>query len=190
MDNAPIVMNLGLYGLRRLMPEDANSRYLKWISDPEVNAYLTVGKFPPAIEELSQYIDGFAGSSSSVAYAIVHLDGDGHVGNVTLNGINWISGTADVGLMIGEKGHAEAKCVHAVLSMLIPYAFDVLGLRRLYLGVLEGNKPYYDAAQRMNLVEEGRWRQHSLVHGQFQDEVWFGVLKKERSSLQYCNESY
>ncbi len=188
MDNAPIVMQLGSYGLRRLTSEDASPRYLKWISDPEVNAYLTVGKFPPAMEELVQYIGGFEGSSSSVAFAIIHMDGDGHVGNLTLNGINWISGTADVGLMIGEKEHARAECAHSVLSMLIPYAFDVLGLRRLYLGVLEGNRPYFEAAQRMQLVEEGRWRQHSLVHGKYQDEVWFGVLKSERRKLKYCAE--
>ena len=188
MDNAPILMQLGSYGLRRLTLEDANPRYLKWISDPQVNAYLTVGKFPPAMDDLTGYISGFEGSANSAAFAIVHLDGDGHVGNVTLNGINWISRTADVGLMIGERAHARPGCVHAVLSMLIPYAFDDLGLRRLYLGVLEGNKPYFEAALRMELVEEGRWRKHSLVHGEYQDEVWFGVLESERRKIKYYSE--
>ncbi|MBI9074759.1 MAG: GNAT family N-acetyltransferase [Desulfatibacillum sp.] len=189
MDSAPIIMRLGSYGLRKLMAEDANAKYLKWISDPEVNAYLTVGKFPCTLEDLSQYVARFDSSTTGVAFAIVHhQDRDKHVGNVTLNAINWISGTADIGLMIGDKKHARPECAHAVLSLIIPYAFDVLGLRRLYMGILEGNIACLEGARRLNMVEEGRWREHSLVYGEYQDELWFGSIKSQRDSLSFWRE--
>ncbi len=189
MDKAPIIMRLGSYGLRKLVDEDANPRYLKWISDPEVNGFLTVGKFPCTLEDLSEYIARFDGATTGVAYAIVQGDGEEHVGNVTLNGINWISGTADIGLMIGEKDHANERCAHQVLSLMIPYAFDVLGLRRLYMGILEGNQACLGGARNMNMVEEGRWRAHSLVYGKYQDEIWFGAMKTERDTLTLWSES-
>lgn len=189
MDNAPVIMRLGGYGLRKLMPEDANARYLGWISDPEVNAFLTVGKFPCTLEDLSEYVSRFHGSTSGAAFAIVNQeDRDKHIGNVTLNAINWISGTADIGLMIGSKKHARPACAHAVLSLIVPYAFDVLGLRRLYMGVLEGNIACLEGARRLQMKEEGRWREQSLVYGEYQDEIWFGVLRSERDSLNFWRQ--
>lgn len=183
MKKTPILMQKAGYGLRKLTLEDANERYLSWIADPDVNCFLTVGKFPPTIEELKQYIAGFEGNRNAIAFAIIDTKENIHVGNATINAINWISGTADLGLMIGDKTYLGKDSAYVVWSMIIKHAFDVLGLRRLYIGILEGNIECLDAAKKIQLVEEGRWRKHSLVKGKYQDEIWFGVLKDELSSL-------
>jgi RimJ/RimL family protein N-acetyltransferase len=179
MENEPILMEDAGYGLRKLTIEDANERYLSWIADPDINCFLTVGKFPPSIEDLRQYISSFEGNTSAIAFAIIDTGKNLHIGNTTINAINWISGTADLGMMIGDKNCLGRQCAYIVWSMIIRYAFDVLGLRRLYIGILEGNIECLDAAKNLSLVEEGRWRKHSLVNGDYQDEIWFGVLKDE-----------
>jgi len=187
MENAPILMEDAGYGLRKLTIEDANAKYLNWIADSDVNCFLTVGKFPPSLEDLKRYISGFEGSTSAIAFAIIDTENGLHIGNTTINAINWISGTADLGMMIGDKRYLGRGCAYIVWSMIIRYAFEVLGLRRLYIGILEGNEECLDAARRLSLVEEGRWRQHSLVKGAYQDEIWFGVLRDDLPGLQFHN---
>ena len=183
MDVSPILMERAGFGLRKLNIEDANERYLSWIADPDVNCFLTVGKFPPTIEELKGFISGFENNWNAIAFAIVDISNGKHIGNATINAINWISGTAHLGLMIGDKNYLGRDCAYIVWSMIIPYAFDILGLRRLYIGILEGNKEFLDAAQKLSLAEEGRWREHSLVKGEYQDEIWFGVLKDDMNRI-------
>ncbi|MFB3924411.1 MAG: GNAT family N-acetyltransferase [Syntrophales bacterium] len=183
MENAPILMKCGGYGLRRLVMEDANSTYLGWISDPEINCFLTVGKFPAGLDDLKSYILGFEGNRNAMAFAIVHLEKDKHIGNTTINAINWISGTADLGMMIGDREYLNRGCAYYAWSMVIKHAFNSLGLRRLYAGVLEGNRECLEAAVKLGLTQEGRWRKHSLVKGTYMDEIWFAVLKEEFPKL-------
>jgi RimJ/RimL family protein N-acetyltransferase len=183
MAKPPVLMQKAGYGLRKLTLEDANERYLSWIADPDVNCFLTVGKFPPTIEELREYIANFEDNRNAIAFAIIDTKENMHVGNATINAINWISGTADLGLMIGDKAYLGKDCAYVIWSMIIKHAFEVLGLRRLYIGILEGNKECLNAAIKLGCIEEGRWRQHSLVNGEYQDEIWFGVLRDEASKI-------
>lgn len=183
MNYAPILMAKGVFGLRRLTLEDANERYLNWLSDPAVNCFLTVGKYPVTIEDVKAYISSFDGNKNAIAFAVVDVENNLHIGNTTINAINWISGTADLGMMIGDKDYSARECVYSVWSMIIKYAFHTLGLRRLYIGILEGNAECLDAARKLRIVEEGRWRRHSLVKGEYMDELWFGVLKEEMPKL-------
>ena len=78
--------------------------------------------------------------------------------------------------MIGEKAYLGKGCIYAVWRMIIKHAFASLGLRRLYIGILEGNTECLEAAKKLGCTEEGRWRKHSLVKGEYQDEIWFGIL--------------
>jgi len=155
---------------------------LSWLNDPEVNKYLTVGKLPVSERELTDFVSGFEGSTTSVAFAIVGRESDLHVGNVTLNKIEWISRSADIGLMIGDPDVRGLGYQTDVLELLVPYAFRNLNLRRLYAGVLESMTEYLEAVRALGFVEEGKWRQHSLVGDVYEDEIWHGLLYDEWES--------
>jgi RimJ/RimL family protein N-acetyltransferase len=168
--------------LRPLAQADVGPRYLSWINDPEVNKYLTVGKLPASERDLIDFVSSFEGSTTSAAFAIVGQDSDAHVGNVVLNKIEWISRSADIGLMIGDPDVRGLGYQTDVLELLVPYAFRKLNLRRLYAGVLESMAEYLQAVQTLGFVEEGRWRQHSLVGDVYEDEIWHGLLYDEWES--------
>ena len=162
--------------LRRLSHEDVGEEYLRLLSDPECMKYLTVGKLPPSLADLDAYVSGFDGSQNAVAFAIVGNDDDKFLGTTTLNAINWVSGTADVGMMLGAQ-YRGRKYPQEVLAVLIPYAFDALNLRRLYMGVLRSDAERIASAETAGFLKEGVWRSHSLVDGEYEDEILFGLLK-------------
>ena len=64
--------------------------------------------------------------------------------------------------------------------MLVPCAFRQLHLRlrRPYAGMLESME-YLAAVRSLGLVQEGRWRQHSLVGDVYEDETWHALLIDE-----------
>ena len=54
------------------------------------------------------------------------------------------------------------------------------------MGILEGNIEIIKAANELKLIKEGRWRKHSLVHGKYQDEIWYGILKSEMKKIKFA----
>jgi [ribosomal protein S5]-alanine N-acetyltransferase len=168
-----------LSALRGLDTSDATNQYLAWLHNPDVADLTYASQFPPTISGLRAWIEQFKDSDSSLAFAVLSKGSGNHVGNATINRINWITGTADLGLMIGESGFADSKFITDVWTSVINYAFGKLGLRRLYTGIMEPATEYIKAAEALNFVQEGSWRQHSIVGGQLKDELLFGLLADE-----------
>ena len=142
-----------------------------WVNTPKVTDWLVVGDFP--LSRLSQrdwFEKAARSTDSEVMFAIETLDGR-HIGNSGVHAIDLRHGTCSTGSLIGSpedwgKGYGtDASRVRA------RYCFEVLGLRMLYSGYLEGN----EASRRMNekcgYIECGRIPQRYWKRGAYRDEV-------------------
>ena len=180
----PFLVGQSLY-LRMLEESDITEEYINWLNDCEVTRYLETGKFPATPETVRQFVGRFAESTSDIALAIVDRETQEHVGNVTLNHINWIHRTADTGLMIGKKDFWGRGYAFEAWSLLLEYAFGRLGLRKVTAGAIAENVHSINVLKKLGFKVEGTSRQQFLVEGSYRDAVRLGLLKEEfcRSSV-------
>jgi len=113
----PFLVGKKVY-LRLLEGSDIGEEYVGWLNDYEVNGYLETGKFPSTPEAIRKYLERFQDSTTDLIFAIVETDSDHQIGNVTLNGINWINRTADTGLIIGPKESRVKGCAFEAWSLV------------------------------------------------------------------------
>lgn len=165
--------------LRRLEQTDVSDAYLRWLNDRNVTRYLETGRGPVAKEDIYRYLERFAGSSVDFIFGIVDRGTGEHIGNVTLNRIDRVHGTADTGIMIGETafwGHGYAA---EAWSVLIDWSFARLGLRKVVAGVCEPNVASARALRRLGFRLEGVHRGECLVDGEPVDALRFGLFPHE-----------
>lgn len=62
------------------------------------------------------------------------------------------------------------------MKLLYDFAFDELGLHRLYGTISEKNKLMVKWQKYLGMQEEGRLRDHYFIDNQFQDAVYMGLL--------------
>lgn len=171
----PFLVGERIY-LRLLDESDVNETYVGWLNNKEVTRYLETGKFPSTLQSIQKFLDRFSESSTDVILAIVDSSTDKHIGNVTVNRINWIHRTADTGIMIGNGEYHGKGYGFEAWSLILEYAFERLGLRRITAGVIEGHTASIALLKKMGFKEEGISRKHALVEGQYRDAVKFGLL--------------
>jgi RimJ/RimL family protein N-acetyltransferase len=164
--------------LVKLEAEHASESYLGWINDRQISDLTYAGQVPPSIDDLSSWIAGFD-NRSSIAFAVLDIESDSHVGNATINNINWVTRTADLGLMVGDRSHVRADFIADIWRTVINYAFGNLHLRRLHTGILDPAAEYLAAVDELGFQREGNWRAHSYVNGELVDEYLFGLLVSE-----------
>jgi len=174
----PFLIGERLY-LRSLEDSDIGEEYLGWLNDPEVTRYLETGKFPSTPEIIRKYVEQFTNSSSDLLFGIIDRDTDLHIGNVTLNRINWIHRTADTGLLIGRKEFWGKGYAFEAWSLLIEYAFQRLGLRKIIAGAVADNKASIVALEKLGFRVEGTFRREYLIDGEYRDSVRLGLLREE-----------
>lgn len=165
--------------LRQLDSADATEDYVSWLNDPEVTRFLETGKFPSTLDSVRAYMRRFDGSTTDLLFGIIDRKTDRHIGNVTLNHINWVHRTADTGLMIGRREFWGKGYAHEAWALVIDYAFSRLGLRKLIAGLVDGNHASQTILERLGFQLEGRLRAEYWVSGAPCDALRLGLLREE-----------
>lgn len=64
-------------------------------------------------------------------------------------------------------------------SLLLEYAFEALGLRKIIAGAVVDNVPSMAVLEKLGFQVEGTLRQEFVMNGECRDAVGFGLLKHE-----------
>lgn len=170
--------------LRPLKKEDINKRYLFWLNDADVTRYMQMRFSPPNMIDLKKYYESVKCRNEARMFAIVKKDGDEHIGNIKLDHIDPYHKFADLGIIIGEKkywgkGYGQEAC-----KLLLKYAFGILKLNKIILGVYSINIPAIKAYEKVGFKNEGRLKNIISFNGRFVDDILMGISKNEFSAKQ------
>lgn len=64
-------------------------------------------------------------------------------------------------------------------SLLIEYAFNRLGLRKIIAGAFADHGASVKVLKKLGFKEEGRLREQALVDGEYRDGIRFGLFRDE-----------
>lgn len=168
----------------RLIPmreEDATERYIQWLNDLEVTRYLEVRLTPQTRETAVAFIRSFSESTAKYLWGI-YSPGDERelMGTVTLNYINPHHGTGEIGLMIGRKEYWGKGVSNEAMSLVLDFAYETLGLRRVTGGSYASNLGMNFTFKRLGFVCEGKLRRaFRRDENQFEDGFRWGLLAEE-----------
>lgn len=187
--NHPFIVGDTVY-LRGLERSDLSGKMFQWANDSEVTQYMYMGTFPNTIDGLDREYDILIGNTpagliqapgnpSHVALAIIDKKDDLHIGNVGLYNISWLTGVAEVRIIIGEKSHWGGGFATEAYTLILRYAFDRLNLRRIFAGCRADHLASAKSLEKVGMVREGCQRQQFLRNGQTYDIFLFGLLRHE-----------
>jgi RimJ/RimL family protein N-acetyltransferase len=102
-------------------------------------------------------------------FAVRHLESGQYLGNVWLHGIHWVNRNAELRILLGaeaarEKGHGTRAC-----QLLLRFAFEKLGLHKVYLYVHASNPRACRAFEKSGFVREGVLKDEFFLDGQWVD---------------------
>lgn len=117
------------------------------------------------------------------SFSIRALEDDRLIGNVDLNGIDWVASSSCVGISIGERENWGKGYGTEAMNLILHFAFESLNMRRVWLEVFEYNQRAYQSYRKCGFQEEGRLRQWMLRGGERYDLIYMGILREEWEAL-------
>lgn len=121
---------------------------------------------------------------NSIHFMIRTVADDQAIGFISLGGINWIHGSAWVGIGIGDPAYWGKGYGTEAMQLLLHYAFDELNLYRVNLNVFEYNERAVRSYIKSGFVVEGRARRMFMREGRRWDFIYMGILRDEWASWQ------
>lgn len=163
--------------LRKLEEEDL-LRMLEWINDSEI-AYLVGIDQPISRDEQKKWYQGLLEDQTKRVFAIEFKEDKKHIGNISLDTIDWRNRNARLTIFIGEKSLRNQGIGHDVLSTFLNYCFNHLNLNRIYLLVHEDNQPAIRLYEKCGFKKEGLLRNHEYYYGKYINKIVMGLFKSE-----------
>lgn len=165
--------------LRPLIESDVYENYMKWFDDAEVCQFNGHHVYPYSVEEMLDYIKSVQGSKCDLVLAIVDRVTNTHIGNIALQGIDYVSRQAALSFVIGEKAYWSKGYGQAAGRLVIEHAFNSLNLYRISLGTHEENVSMMNLALKLGFKQEGIRRKAQFKNGRYSNIIEFGLLREE-----------
>lgn len=165
--------------LRPLMESDAEGNYPNWLNDQQVNYGNSHHRFPYDSVQAVEYIRSNRGKRDSIVLAIVDKATNLHIGNISLQSIDYISRSAEFAIILGEKSFWGKGIGREAASMLFHHGFTALNLRRISFGTISMNHSVKKMAEALGMQLEGVRRQAFFKDGAYYDLLEYGVLRNE-----------
>ncbi len=167
--------------LSPVTPDDAE-RWAAWLNDLDVTlplgdeAYATI-----TVADQARDIDDISARHQHV-FDIVELATDEPVGRCLLFAVNQVDRSAELGIFLGEKTAWGKGYAREASALLLDYAFNLLNLHSVMLGVFSFNERAIRLYERLGFRAIGRRREARIVAGRAFDVVLMDMLAGEFES--------
>lgn len=170
------MINFGSANLWKLEQQDLGNHY-RWANNDNLRRLVGGAPRPKSFVDLEIWFKSVQDDPKQEIYSIKSSQAD-HVGWVQLTDIDFVSGLAQVGILIDEEYWGQG-FGHDSLVALIKYAFEDLRLHRLEAQVLAINLPSLNLFERVGFGREGLKRESYYTSGRYLDAVQMGLLSRE-----------
>ena len=137
------------------------------------------------LEQLYGLLADWHDQVTDFVYSVRSADEEGALlGIVNLSGIDWTSHTAEIGVAIVDPAVRGRGLGTQTLTLMLNYAFEQMGLRRVFARVMSENDPSLRLFDKLGFTREGVMREHVARDGRFLDMILFGLLKNEWTMIE------
>lgn len=156
--------------------EDAE-KFTEWLNDFEVSDYIGRSGQLITVEGEKEYLE--KENNPEAIFVIVTLDEDKMIGTVSLEHVDKINRTAELGIFIGDKDYRSKGYGTEAIKLLLEYGFKYKNLKSIYLRLMEFNTRALKCYKKCGFKEFGRRRKCKFVNGKYYDIIGMDILDEE-----------
>ena len=164
--------------LRALNEDDLNGNYISWLNDAEVCKYNAHHRFVNTKEKTKSYIDSVNNSNTNLVLAVCYKEDNAHIGNISIQNINYIDSCAEFAIVMGETAYHGKGLAYEAASLIINHAFSTLNIHRVYCGTSSENTPMQKLALKLGMEKEGHQKEAMFKNGKYVDILLYALLNK------------
>ncbi len=141
--------------------------------------YLKYGPFK-TVNELREFVNSKEQPSSDTILYTIFVN-DIAVGFISYMRINPDQGTIEIGNVNFSQQLVRTRQATEAIYLLLQYAFDTLGYRRVEWKCNALNMKSRIAAVRLGFQYEGTWLKSEVIKGRSRDNSWYSIVDDEWS---------
>ena len=162
--------------IRKLKLEDA-AQMLAWMKNPDIYKNMQYNPQEQTLERCELFIKNSWIDKDNFHFAITDSV-EQYLGTVSLKNIDRKNSNAEFAIALCPEYMGKGIAPAAMIEIMT-YAFEELGLQKVYLYVRRDNARAVAFYQKMHLSYEGCFNQNLRIKGAFKDILWYALHRDE-----------
>ncbi len=160
----------------------------RWSNNPEIQYWLGGWHAPSSLFVMNNWFERITTDDNNIRFAIEHKE-LGLIGTANLVNINWKDKNAFHGMLLGDKEVRGKGIGYEVVSLIMFFAFEELGLNRLDSTIIE-----YNMASRKLYIEKCGWEVEGIAKewyfrkNKYWDKLLLGITRSNYYAKQKDNK--
>lgn len=163
--------------LRTLERSDLEN-VLSWINDASIAIPMGID-YPKSKKEQDIWYSRLLRDRAKKVFAIVSKKNNLHIGNLSIDQLDYRIRKARVSIFIGKKKFRKCGFGYDALITFLEYCFNHLNLHRIYLEVNCDNKVAIALYKKCGFKKEGMLRDDEFVNGKYINRFVMSILDYE-----------
>ena len=170
-----------IYDTKRLVlnpftKKQITDEYLNWFNNPIVTRFNSHGLGSYIKQDAEKYLEN---SKDDIIFAVYEKDKYIHIGNISLQRINYINRSAEFACVFGKTEYWGKGYATESLKVLFEHGFNKLNLHRIWSGTAAPNIGMQKVFEKLGMMEEGKFFDGAWLNGQYHDIICYGLLAEE-----------
>ena len=149
--------------VREFEVSDLTEEYISWLNDPEITKFSNQRFILHNRATCQAYFESFLGSKNKFL-AITYKKNNKMIGTMTVYK-NLHHGTADVGIMIGDKNYWGQGCGQEAWDLVLIWLLNTVGVRKVTAGAMECNLGMIKLMVRSNMKLDAIKKEQEILDG-------------------------
>ena len=137
--------------------------------------YLPTTVRPYNKQQLEKLLSDWNDGETCFVFAV--RSGDDLLGIVNIDDLDWTNSHAEIGIALTDKSARGQGYAAEALKVLCDYAFNELGLHRVWSRIIDGNEASMKLFSVAGFIMEGRMRSHVRRGGAWLDMTIWGLVR-------------
>lgn len=163
--------------LRLFSEKNITDEYVSWLNDQETVKYSNQRFFSHTKGSSEKYLKSFSNTDNIFISIDDEISGES-IGTMTVY-TYLMHGTAEVGILIGNKKYLCKGAGRKSWSCLIDFLIKTVCFRKIFAGTLSCNLPMVRVLEGSGMVEDGVFRNHEIVDGKSFDVINYAIYREK-----------
>ncbi|MEW9096445.1 MAG: GNAT family protein [Clostridiaceae bacterium] len=156
------------------------AQFTQWYNDTHfMRNYDVISAVPKNSEEVLEMLNEIKGASDKYIFAIRHIETGEFIGVTGFENVLWNNGTALIYIGLGNEEYRGQGIGEEAMYLTMEFGFEELNFHKIYLYVLEYNKPAINLYEKLGFIKEGVFREFINRDSKRHDMYLYGILKTE-----------
>ena len=160
--------------LKILQVDDVNNAYVRWYLNNEVVRFSDNQYRNFTLEGQCEYVNACLIDTNTDLYGI--FDGDLHIGNIVINGLESLHWRAEITYVVGVPSYWGKGVGFFAVASIVELAKNKYNLNKLIAGLAEGNLGSQKILERNGFILEGQRIKHLFYNGEYFNQLDYGLI--------------